>query len=158
MEIRIANHGWMQIGGDMNPGAYGATIAKANGQTIEIREIQPILEMLDEDEALDVGYPFQTKDGYFSLADLNLRNKSVQDALHYTGVTRDTLDELKPESRAMVIAEALLRYGQGEDGPSGWAKDVVPDRVKWWGSKAPAGWRYLEDEDREFRQLLRENR
>ena len=34
MDIRIAKHSWTQVGGDMNPGTYGGTIAKADGDHI----------------------------------------------------------------------------------------------------------------------------
>jgi hypothetical protein len=37
-------------------------------------------------------------------------------------------------------------------------KDVVPGPVLWWGTKRPQGWRYIADEDVEFRKLLREAR
>lgn len=158
MEIKIAKHGWVQVGGDQNPGTYGGTIATANGQTIEIRKIQPVREYVGEREAVEIGHPFWTRDGYFDLNDLDLNNKDVQSAREFAGLTDEILQELKPESRAMAIAEALLDYGRGDEGPAGWAKDVVPDRVKWWGSKSAQGWRYLADEDREFRQLLKENR
>ena len=46
-----------------------------------------------------------------------------------------------------------------EEGPGGWAKDVLGLRmVYWWGSKRAQGWRYLADEDREFRALQREQK
>jgi hypothetical protein len=155
MDIRIGKHGWVQVGGDMNPGTYGGTIARADGRSIEIRQIQPVREYVGDREAVEVGFPFWTKDGYFDLDDLT---RDVASARDYAGLTDEILSELKPESRAMAIAEALLSYGRGDEGPGGWAKDVVPGKVKWWGSKNPTGWHYLEDEDREFRQLLRENR
>lgn len=158
MRIEIPEHGWQQIGGDMNPGKYGGTIAKADGSAIEIREIQPVREYVGDREAVEVGFPFWSKEGYFDASDLDFNNKDVQSALNSWGLTKDKLLELKPASRAMVIAEALLGYGRGDEGPAGWAKDVVPGPVKWWGSKRAQGWRFLEDEDKEFRQMLRENK
>lgn len=156
MEIRIGKHGWVQVGGDMNPGTYGGTIAKADGSSIELLKIQPVREYVGDVEAIAVGHPFWTREGYFTIDDLDLDNSDVKSALESWDLTREKLLELKPESRAMAIAEALLDWGRGDEGPSGWAKDVVPGPVKWWGSKRAQGWRYLEDEDREFRQLLRE--
>lgn len=158
MEIRIGKHGWVQMGGDMNPGTYGGTIAKADGNHIEIRQIQPVREYVGDGEAVDIGHPFWSKDGYFDLDDLQLTSRDVQSARDSSGLTDEILLDLKPESRAMAIAEALLTYGRGDEGPSGWAKDVVPGMVQWWGSKRPQGWRYLNDEDVEFRRLLRESR
>jgi hypothetical protein len=158
MEIKIPNHGWQQIGGDMNPGTYGGTIAKADGRAIEIRKIQPVREYVGDREAVEVGFPFWSREGYFDANDLRLDQEDVQSALRSMDLTKDKLLELKPTSRAMAIAEALLDYGRGDEGPAGWAKDVVPGKVAWWGSKRPQGWRYLEEEDREFRQLLRENK
>jgi hypothetical protein len=158
MEMVIAKHGWVQIGGDMNPGTHGGTIARADGHAIEIRRIEPVRAYVGDREAVDVGHPFWSKDGYFVMDDLDLNREEVKSAMETVGLTLEYLGELKPESRAMAIAEALLDYGRGVDGPAGWAKDVVPDRVKWWSSKGPAGWRHLADEDVEFRKLLRENR
>lgn len=158
MEIRIGKHGWVQVGGDMNPGTYGGTIAKADGRAIELRKIMPVREYVGDKEAVGLGFPFWTREGYFDLSDLQLSQKEVKSARDFAGLTDVVLEDLHPESRAMAIAEALLDYGRGNEGPSGWAKDVVPGQVKWWGSKKAQGWRYLADEDRKFRQLLRENR
>jgi hypothetical protein len=149
----------MQIGGDMNPGTYGGTIAKADGNSIEMLKIMPIREYVGDRDAVDLGFPFWSKVGYFNLADLQPDEHDVINVMDSSGLTDETLQTLKPESRAMVIAEALLDYGRGDEGESGWAKDIIGNRmVKWWGSKRPAGWRYLADEDAEFRRLLRENR
>lgn len=54
-----------------------------------------------------------------------------------------------------MIAEALLDYGRGDEGPAGWSKDIgIPDKVKWWGGKV-AGSEYLADENGEFlREVL----
>jgi len=159
MKIEIPKQSWMQVGGDMNPGAHGAVIATADGRAIEIREIQPVIAHVGEGEAMEVGFPFWSRDAYYDLDDLNPRREEVRNAMHSFGLTDEMLLEMKPAGRAGAIAEALLSYGTGVDeGPSGWAKDVVPGRVKWWGSQRPAGWRYLSDEDAEFRRMLRENR
>ena len=159
MDLKIAKHGWVQVGGDMNPGTHGGTIAQADGRAIELLKIQPVRAYIGDSEAVEVGHPFWTQEGYFDLDDLSLSNKDVQSALETVGLDEDALLEMKPETRAMAIAEALLDYGRGDEGEAGWARDVLGDRrVKWWGSKRPAGWRYLADEDVEFRQLLRENR
>ena len=52
------------------------------------------------------------------------------------------------------LAEMLLSYGVSDEGPAGWAADVVPDDVQWWGSKRPEGASYLSDEDEEFREMI----
>lgn len=162
MDIRIGKHGWVQVGGDMNPGTYGGTIAKADGSSIELLKIQPVREYVGDREAIDVGHPFWTREGYFTIDDLRLDHDDVKSALSSYGHDTDAkrvefLSTLKPESRAMIIAEALLDYGRGDEGPSGWAQDILGDRrVKWWGSKRAQGWRFLEDEDKEVRELLKE--
>ena len=159
MNIKIATHGWVQVGGDMNPGTYGGTIATADGRAIEMIKIQPVREYIGDREAADVGHPFWTKEAYFDLDDLSLDNKDVKSARESSGLNDEILQSLKPESRAMAIAEALLDYGRGDEGEAGWAKDVIGNRmVKWWGSKRAQGWRYLADEDVEFRRMLRENK
>lgn len=143
----------------MNPGTYGATIARADGRYIEIRQIQPVREYVGDSEALEVGFPFWTREAEFNLDDLDLEREDVQGALDYCDLHNYLEEEdVTPEQKAMAIAECLLMYGAGDEGPAGWAKDVVPGKVLWWGNKNPVGWRYLADEDREFRELLREAR
>ena len=162
MEIRIPEpHGWIQIGGDMDPSKYGGTIAKSDGTSIELIKIQPVREYVGDREAVDVGHPFWTREGYFDLDDLQLDARDVKSARSSSGLNDDILREASPERRALIIAEALLDYGRGDEGSGGWAKDVIPagERVRWWASKKqPQGWRFLEDEDVEFRRLLRENK
>jgi hypothetical protein len=118
-----------------------------------------VREYIGDREAVDVGHPFWTKEAYFDLDDLSLDNKDVKRARESSGLNDEILQSLKPESRAMAIAEALLDYGRGDEGEAGWAKDIIGNRmVKWWGSKRAQGWRYLADEDVEFRRMLRENK
>ena len=143
---------WRQIGGDVNPGAHGATIARYEGDAIEIREIQPVRSLVGDDEALEVGFPFWTRAAYYQPEDLALDNPQVQAALRYCGQEPDCVP---PD--LLLLAECCLAYGHlAEEGPAGWAKDVVPGRVKWWTSVRPCGWRWLAEEDRDFRALLRE--
>jgi len=160
MEIRIGKFPWRQIGGDMNPGAHGGLIATGDGRAIELIEIQPTTSYLSEGEALDQGFPFWSKEGYFDLSDLDPDGpnaEEVKSAMSTVGLTRDELENMDPTVRAVAVSEALMSYGRGDEGPAGWAKDVIGTRrVVWWGSKTPIGWRYLEDEDRDFRRLLRE--
>ncbi len=158
MEIKIPTHGWVQVAGDMDPGTFGGTIATANGETIELIEIQPVREYAGDHEAYDVGFPFWSKETYFDLTDLQLDRDEVKSARATCDLTDEILQGMSPERRAVAIACALLDYGLGDEGPSGWAKDVIGTRrVKWWGSPRPQGWRYLADEDREFRAMIRES-
>lgn len=159
LEVLIGKFGWTQIGGDMNPGAHGGTIAKGDGHSLELRKIQPTREYVGDDEALEVGFPFWSRDAYFTIEDLDpAQNPELARAMQSSGLTYETLADIAPKQRALALAEALLDYGRGDEGPAGWAKDVVPGRVKWWGGKRAVGSSYLADEDREFRQLQRENR
>lgn len=154
---------WEQIGGDMDPGAHGGLLARSDGDALELLQIQPVRAYVGDGEAAEVGFPFWTKEGWYDLDDLNPEREDVQNALEMIGMSLDELGEdpagrkaagergYTPEQRALVIAEALLGYGSGVDeGPSGWAEDVVPDEVKWWTGKIE-GSEYLEDEDQEFR-------
>lgn len=155
-EITIPTMDWEQIGGDMDPGAYGGTIATADGRAVELIQIQPVREYVGDGEAKDVGFPFWTKTAYFDAADLELDNDDVRSALNSIGMELDTLKaDFSPTQRAIVIAEALLGYGRGDEGPGGWSADIgVPDRVKWSGGKV-AGPEYLADEDDAFlREVL----
>ena len=158
LEIKIpVMSGWEQIGGDMDPGAYGGLIATADGDHIELLEIQPVREYVGDKEAADVGHPFWTKEAWFDLADLDPSNKDVQSALESSGFDSGDQktqfeDEATPEQRALVIAEALLMYGRGDEGPSGWSKDLPDYEVKWSSGKTATLRDYLADEDESFRR------
>ena len=152
MEIEIPKmEMWEQIGGDMNPGAYGGLLARSDGDALELLEIQPVREYVGDGEAADVGFPFWTRESYFTVDDLDLSNKDVQSALRTVGLEEDDLEEMSPTQRALAIAEALARWGRADEGPAGWSEDVVPERVKWWGGKV-AGPEYLAEDDEEFRR------
>jgi hypothetical protein len=151
-EITIPTMDWEQISGDMNPSAYGATIATADGRSIELIKIQPVREHVGDGEAFDVGFPFWTRVAYFDAADLALENDDVQSALNSVGMSEETLEaDFTPTQRAVVIAEALLDYGVADEGPGGWSHEIdIPDGVKWSSGKI-AGAEYLADEDEAFR-------
>jgi len=143
---------WEQIGGDMDPGAHGGIIATADGDHIELLQIQPVREYIGDGEAAEVGFPFWTREAWFDLADLDPNNKDVKSALDTIGMTLETLEaDLTPTQRAMVIAEALLGYGRGDEGPAGWSKDLPDHEVKWWRGKVATLPEYIADEDESFR-------
>jgi hypothetical protein len=155
LDIRIPHMPmWKQIGGDMSPGAYGGTIARSDGDALELLKIQPVREYIGDKEAADVGFPFWTREAWFDLADLDPSNKDVQSALASSGFDSGDQkswfeEEATPQQRALVIAEALLDYGRAEEGPSGWSDDIIHDKVEWSSGKV-AGSEYLADEDDEF--------
>ena len=156
LEIVIPTMDWEQIGGDMDPGTYGGTIATGDGHTIELIKIQPVREYVGDKEAADVGFPFWTREASFYTSDLDPNDKNVKSALDSIGMELETLEaDFTPTQRALVIAEALLDYGQADEGPAGWSGDIgIPDKVKWWDGKT-AGSEYLEDEDDLFvREVL----
>ncbi len=152
MEITIPTMEWQQIGGDMDPGASGGTIAAADGHAVELIQIQPVREYVGDKEAAEVGFPFWTRVAYFDANDLSVESRDVKSALDSIGMDLETLEaDYTPEQRALVIAEALLGYGRADEGPSGWSKDLdLPEKVKWWGDKV-AGAEYISDEDEAFR-------
>jgi hypothetical protein len=156
IEIRIPTMPWMQIGGDMDPGAHGGLIATADGDHIELLQIQPVREYVGDKEAADVGFPFWTKEAYFNLDDLDPKNDDVKSALQSSGFDSGEQriwfeEEATPEERALAIAEALISYGRGDDGPSGWSEDLPDHEVKWWGDKVATLPDYVADEDESFR-------
>ena len=153
MKIEIPNMPrWEQIGGDMDPGKYGGTIARSGSNAIELLQIQPVREYVGDREAAEVGHPFWTREAYYDLVDLNPSHKDVQSALDMIGMSLRTLEEdFTPTQRALVIAEALLNYGRSDEGPAGWSEDILSEKVKWLGGKV-AGPEYLADEDDEFRR------
>jgi hypothetical protein len=155
VEIEIPTMGWEQINGDRDPGAYGGTIATGDGDHLELIKIQPVREYVGDGEAKDVGFPFWTRTAYFDLADLDPNSDDVKGAMSYVGLDLDALDEMKPEYRAVALADALLDYGRADEGPSGWSADIgIPEKVKW-SSGEVAGSEYLADEDDAFvREVL----
>jgi hypothetical protein len=151
IEIEIPTMEWEQIGGDMDPGTYGGTIATGDGDHLELIKIQPVREYVGDKEAFDVGFPFWTREAYFDLDDLNLSHDDVKSALNSIGMDLETLEaDFTPTQRAVVIAEALLDWGRADEGPAGWSGDInIPEKVKWYGNKV-AGAEYLADEDESF--------
>lgn len=150
LEIEVPTMDWEQIGGDMDPGAHGGIIATGNGRAIELIEIQPVREHVGDREAADVGFPFWTKQAYFDAEDLSFDSPDVRDALRSVGLEQETLETMTPTQRAVAIAEALLQWGRGDEGPAGWSGDIeIPEKVKWWGGKV-AGSEYIADEDESF--------
>jgi hypothetical protein len=156
LEITIPTMDWEQIGGDMDPGTYGGTIATGDGHTIELIKIQPVREHVGDKEAAEVGFPFWTREASFDASDLDPNDKEVQSALDFIGMKLETLEaDFTPTQRALVIAEALLDYGHADEGPSGWSGDIgIPDKVKWSTGKID-GSEYIADEDDLFvREVL----
>jgi hypothetical protein len=146
---------WFQIGGDMSPATHGAIIARYDGDAIEVREIEPVISSVGEREGAEVGFPFWTREAWYVLGDLDPDNEDIEDALRSCDFDPDNYDN--PEDMRLGISEALLQYGyKVEPGPSGWAQDVTPDKVYWWANKRARGWRFLAEEDVEYRRLLRE--
>lgn len=151
MEVTIPTMDWEQVDGDIDPGAYGATIARADGNYIELLKIQPVREYVGDDEAREVGFPFWTREASYDASDLDPSNDDVKGALQYIGLDEGGLRDLTPTQRALTIATALLDYGHGaEEGPSGWSEDVIHQPVKWQSGEV-AGAEYLADEDDAFR-------
>jgi hypothetical protein len=156
LEIRIPEMSmWEQIGGDMDPGTYGGTIATGDGSSLELLKIQPVREYVGDKEAAEVGFPFWTREAYFDVDDLDPSHKDVKSALDSIGMELDTLEnDFTPTQRALVIAEALLDYGRADEGPAGWSKDIISEKVKWSTGKIE-GPEYLADEDDAFlREIL----
>lgn len=144
---------WRQIGGDMDPGSYGGTIARFDGDHVEVRQIQPVREYVGDEEAIEVGFPFWTREGYYDSSDLDVNDPDMQEAMKFCGLQEEDLPEEK-HNRLFALAECALLYGlKADEGPAGWAEDVVPGKVRWASGKM-AGWKYLADEDDEFMGLL----
>lgn len=149
--MKLHNRIWTQVVGDVSPGAYGAVLARLDGDAIELLEIQPVREFVGDREALDVGFPFWSREARYEPSDLDPGSPDVQSAARSCGIRAD--------ASPLEIAIAMFAYGElAGEGPCGWASDVfpAPQRCRWWRARRPHGWRYLADEDREFRALLRE--
>lgn len=157
LEIRIPTMSWEQIGGDMSPDKYGGLIATADGDHIELLQIQPVREYVGDREAADAGFPFWTKEAWYDLDDLDPKSDEVKSALRSSGFDEGDQriwleEEATPEQRALAIAEALFSYGyKSEEGPAGWSDDLPDHEVKWWGDKVATIPEWVADEDESFR-------
>lgn len=151
--VTIPVKGWHQIGGDMDPGSHGGLIAKGDGRTVDLIEIQPVREYVGDGEAREVGFPYWTRVASFDASDLALDARDVQSAMQCVGLTDAELEDLAPEVRSLAIAEALLRWGRTDEGPAGFSGDIgIPAGVEWWGGVGGA--EYLADEDAAFRAKI----
>jgi hypothetical protein len=140
---------WRQVGGDQDPGRYGCVLARAGGDAIELLEIQPVREHTSKGEAAEVGYPFWSREAYYSPADLV--EAECQDAIRCAGL------ESEGPISPLEIALAKLAWGEGaEDGPAGWAREVFPEKAYYWCNKRPLSGAAFADEDREFRLICKE--
>lgn len=144
--VKLKNHDWVQITGNKSMDKNGFSIAKSDGNTIDIRYIQPVRATVGDKKALGVGFPFWSSEAHYNLKDLQSNN--AIEAIKAAGIT-DELSSMSPEKRAFEIADAMLGYGIDEkEGPSGWAKDVIPNY------KQDNTWGFLAKEDKAFKQLL----
>lgn len=158
---QIAPHEWRQIGGDVNPGRYGAVVARFDGEAVDIFEIQPVLEHESNEGAAEVGFPFWSRAAYYDADQLQVGAAGVDEALRSCGLEKMPTNLIVKEAAAedplplkLAIAECLLRYGHGVDeGPSGWGSDVLPDEpVHWWAEEEPKGQDYFNEDDADFRR------
>jgi hypothetical protein len=162
-EIRIPNMPiWEQIGGDMDIAGHGGTLARSDGDALEVLKIQPVREYVGG-EAAEVGFPFWTREAWFDLEDLDPDREDVKGALQFIGMTLDELGEepggrkaagergYTPQQRALIIAEALVDYGVADEGPAGWSDDIYPDaEVKDYRGDVTTLGALLAGEDDEF--------
>lgn len=160
----IAPHEWRQISGDVNPGRYGAVVARFDGRAVDIFEIQPVRGHVSKKEAAEVGFPFWSRAAYYDADQLQVGADGVEEALRSCGLEdwKRAVIALNtdPQQCKLAIAECLLRYGHGVDeGPSGWGSHALPDEpVHWWAEDEPKGKDYFAEDDADFRrEVLGEN-
>lgn len=142
---------WYQIDGDMDPGKHGGTIGRDDGYSIEVRQIQPVIEYVGEREALDVGFPFWTREGSYDRADLAA---FLADGFACRSFGIDPADfDLDRRADRLAVAAMAVQHGYCVDeGPCGWSRDVCPRSVVWWhgrGGRIVGG---LAEEDTEYRR------
>lgn len=163
LELQMPTFGWRQIGGDMDPGSHGGLIARADGDQIELIEIQPVREYVGDGEAKDVGFPFWTREATYDLNDIKKAFENRSDKgwapLDYVGLTAHELQEMDPQQRVVATAEAMMRYGEGvEEGAGGFARGtdsrggLLNFPIEWWGGTIATFPEYCGDEDDEFRK------
>ncbi len=144
---------YTQTGGDRSPADHGGAFTRTNEDgSIEIFEIQPVLPHSSEGEAIEVGFTFWTKEGYFDAEDLEWSD-DIESAAKLWGMTREDFEELPPVGRV----EVAFSCGLGSDeGPAGFGSDL-PDYMREaacsWGGKLGAD---LDQADEEFRDMVKE--
>jgi len=118
--------GWFEITGwESNPSGYGAILARIPSRDrIELLQLAPSLE--SSPDPASVGAPFETWTAEYTLKDLGDSNASnIQKALDYADDEDADLEELQPHDRTLVIARALMLWGQDvEDGGPAWVADI----------------------------------
>ena len=155
MPKRYRRNVWYQIGGDMNPMDYSGTFARIDGDRIDVLHIDSTIDSVGEGEALDVGYPYWTKEACSDDADLRafLADKYVRSSMDLP--EEWTAD--MPFTRALrfgIASEAMSCGWHTDEGRAGFGVDVAPRRATYWyGRKGMKAWRAA---DSEFRRLLRE--
>ena len=124
---------WYHVDGDINGMTYGCTLAMFDGDTVHVRQIQPVCEYVGDTEGAAVGYPFWSKEASYCRDDiraiLNDRNPRGWAPLDYVGAD---IPPDAPLTRSVRIecACAALDYGyMTKEGPAGWSADVLPRRL-----------------------------
>lgn len=146
---------WYQVSGDLNPAKYGATIARESDGCIDVLRIDSTIECVGESEAVSVGVPFWTKEVSYDRADLE---KALTDKGFLESMDVDPEDyNLNRRFDRLSLASEMESYGlHGGDSSSGWGADVCPRSVVWWCGRGGPGVGGYHDEDREYRQLVRD--
>jgi hypothetical protein len=157
MPTRYRRNVWYQIGGDMNPMDYSGTFARTDGNAIEVLHIDSTIDSVGEREALDVGYPYWTKEACYDDADLRafLGDDSARRSMN---LPEEWTPDM-PLTRALrfAIADAAMIYGFRTDGGGGgYGVDVAPRRATYWYGRGREGMKAWRASDSEFRRLLRE--
>ena len=83
---------WRQIGGDQDPGTHGGLIARfeeGSGphRAVELILIQPTREYVGARAAMEVGFPFWSRQARYEADDMYLEKEHVLKALKSSGYT-----------------------------------------------------------------------
>jgi len=132
----------------MDPGRYGCVLARTvdNGLTVDLLEVQPVQDYVGLREALEVGFPFWSREATYWTSDL-MTDPRFESAYKSS--------EVRPESCVVERACAALSYGVDvEESTFGWARDVFPAKAYYWcrPNKRPVSGAYFAGEDAEFRR------
>jgi hypothetical protein len=153
--IKYRVNTWYQVDGDhCSPETYGATYAREDAHgNVEVYQIQPVQEYVG-DEAREVGFPFWTREGFYTRSELEDVVRRKNDGCSpLEGYEEDRDYDLTLRGVRLGVAAHALSYGEGADeGPCGWSEDVLG----YFGKSRCVSRKDFRAADREFKRFLKE--
>jgi hypothetical protein len=153
MDIR--DDAWKQVWGDANPCKYGGVFARMDGEAVRLFSLEPVRDLVGDNEAAEVGFTYWRSEGYYDLSDLKY-NDTAESVLKSVGA-EETDDEAWYAMPAIERAVLLFEQGYGKEPAleraGGFTEDVLGDEIVLDQSGEDIHLGCLEEDD-EFRQEI----